>query len=164
MIRCIICFITFLNKAKANRRVLDDGLPTFCPNCKKVNVNQRFTMQDALGDPANVSKALTATLAPRLHKVPPDYMADVYRKIVDSNMRNRRTPSYTECYFEYTQDDILHAHLWVVARKPIVANMCAAMRRLGHVLNKECFDSEKWLEYCRKDQCDHTPLCHISCT
>lgn len=109
-------------------------------------------MREALADPSNVVHCGTATLKPILHKYPPHIIWDVYKKIIETGLANRRRPSYFEAYSEYTTNGVLHMHFYSVGGANTLGNIYSGLRRLGFVLIKQCFDSEQWLAYCRKSQ------------
>lgn len=121
-------------------------------------------MHDALADENNKVHCGTATLKPVLHKIPPHIIWDVYKKIIRTGVQNRKKANYFEAYSEYTNNGVLHMHFYAVGSPHTLGTIYAGLRRLGWCLVKPCFDSEKWLQYCKKDQTDDSlePIIAIS--
>ncbi len=160
--RCIVCWLNFLNKK--NHSGDDPYLMNLCPECKKTNVDSKYTVVEALADERNIVHGITCTLRPKYHICGVAQVCNVYKKIIETYIRNRRTPNYVEAYFEYTDNGVLHMHAYVVGRKNIISPMYGCFRRLGHVLIKQIFDSEQWIDYIKKEQSEDSPSPIIICT
>lgn len=109
---------------------------------------------DLAADDTNLIRAVTITLRPGLHKLPP---REIRKHIVDETknfIRKRKTPIYCELHWEFTKNMVLHAHGSIVCRsKHIIANLIALYRRIaGFVCIKTPHHYKNWLDYCSKEE------------